>query len=141
MCVACLFLSGFKGGGYDRSSLIRPAYHRRQLPTVATSEHNQALPPIHDSLVYAFSPVRRFESHLTTPIGRTFASTKEMADPACSYYARPQSLMYYNTRGKAIFNKEAHVGMTSSQVIGSSYLTNNRPRPATAPIPRTIKFI
>lgn len=134
-----LLITGFKGGGYDRASLIRPAYHRRVLPTIATSEQNHPLMPVHDSLMYAFNPVRRFESHLTTPIGRTFASSKEMADPNASWMARPQSLMYYNMRGKAIFNKETQVGMTSAQVIGSSYLINNKPRPATAPEPRIIK--
>uniref|UniRef100_A0A7S2JLQ1 Uncharacterized protein n=1 Tax=Haptolina brevifila TaxID=156173 RepID=A0A7S2JLQ1_9EUKA len=65
---------GFKGGGYDRSAMIRLPYSRTQLPIVASSEQFAMLRPVHPSLQSAFAPARRYESNLTTPYGRPFTS-------------------------------------------------------------------
>ena len=49
---------GCKGGGYDKSSLIRPPYYQRQLANPASSEQFAPLPPLHDSLQFGFRSVR-----------------------------------------------------------------------------------
>ena len=68
---------GYKGGGYDRSTMIRPDYHRRQVPIVSSAEQSMLLPDLHVSLQHGFSHARRYESHMTAANGRTFAASRE----------------------------------------------------------------
>lgn len=87
---------GYKGGGYDRSSLIRTPYQRTQLPTSASNEQMAYLSFTHPSLQADFQPTRRYESNITTPYGRLFASRA-----TTPYSEWPDSLMAANFRGPA----------------------------------------
>ena len=80
---------GCKGGGFDRSSLIRPPYSRRQIPRPGSFDQSPCLSEVHHSLQVAFRPCRRYESNLTTAVGRPFASSHA----GYSYQQWPQSLM------------------------------------------------
>jgi len=125
---------GFKGdslgcGGYDRYSLIRPEYHRRQIPIMASNEQAVLLPHVHFSLQPAFRPARRFESHVTAANGRTFASASNMVP----YSEFPQSLMYGSYRGQTIKKEPEPLGMTSSSAYGSYFMVDGKPRPNTCP--------
>jgi len=71
----CMPFEGFKGGGYDRSSMIRSPYSRITVATVATNEQVPMLAPVHPSLQAAFRPTRRYESAHATPYGRQFAAS------------------------------------------------------------------
>jgi hypothetical protein len=119
---------GSKGGGFDRSSLIRPPYYRRQVAIPSTSEQFAPLSAVHNSLQCDFRPVRRYESHMTTGCGRQFATihTKSWQD-------HPMSLNYLNERGKALYSPKYEIGATSSQAVGGFWLIDNKLRPNTSP--------
>ena len=153
---------GCKGGGYDKSSLIRPPYYQRQLANPASSEQFAPLPPLHDSLQFGFRPVRcvgnhgmvragrhsslhsllaptshsipgcatrrRYESYVTTPVGRTFSSVF-----SASYVDYPQSLMYGSMMGRNAQHVDKPFGRTSADVIGGFSLTGGKARPDTCP--------
>lgn len=130
-CCLCAFFQpfeGYKGGGFDRSSLIRPPYHRRQLAIPSTSEQLAPLSPVHPSLQCDFRPVRRYESNLSAPCGRQFKSIG-----ARPYNEFAASLNYLQDRGKALYTPKIEPGETSSQAIGSFWLVNNKLRPNTSP--------
>ena len=80
---------GCKGGGFDKSSLIRPPYSRRQIPRPGSFDQSPCLPEVHHSLQVAFRPTQRYESNLTTAWGQPFASTHSTP----SYAQWPKSLM------------------------------------------------
>ena len=90
--------------------------------------------PVHPSLQYAFSPSRRYESPVTDANGRTFASSRD----SVAYKDFPQSLMYSTFRTQKLKTPELPIGMTSSQVIGSSYLVEGKP-PADSWPPLTMR--
>lgn len=120
---------GYKGGGYDRSTVIRPPYYKRQLPTMSTSEQIDMLAPVPASLHSGFMPVRRYESEMTDACGRRFSTIRS----AVPYSEYPRSLMYGQFRGNAIAKPPTPVGMTSSQVVGAFWLVDGKMRPNTAP--------
>jgi len=90
----CMPFEGFKGGGYDRSSVIRAPYSRITVATVATNEQVPMLAPVHPSLQAAFRPTRRYESAHATPYGRQFAASSAEVP----YQAWSESLSASNFR-------------------------------------------
>ena len=119
---------GCKGGGFDRSSLIRPPYYRRQLAIPSTTEQYAPLISVHDSLQCDFRPVRRYESHVTSPNGRQFSMIHSP-----SWQDHPMSLNYLNKRGQALYTQKRDVGATSSQAVGGFWMIDNKLRPNTSP--------
>ena len=120
---------GCRGGGYDRSALIRLPYHQQQLRP--SSGETVWLPEVHDSLGAAFRHTRRYESPVTAGSGRTFASARQ----GVPFSEWNRSLMYGTFRAARLTTPPRPLGQTTHQEVGGFWLVNNRPRPLSAPPP------
>ena len=123
---------GFKGGGYDRSTMIRTPYSLTKLPIVSNSEPTPFLRETHPSLQANCGPARRIESMLTSSYGRRFDSIS--GSP--TYEQWPRSLMFSTRLGDAARAKQKATDTgpaQSSQIIGSFWLVDGQKRPNTCP--------